>query len=107
MIVNDYLDCPLAITSTGFGITEDVDVVKTDDTNQIVSRHFNKQISEPEDLEKIKIPVVTHDAAETERRYEAMCSLYEGIMPVKMTGSPMSGLRHGTFWFAGGGSRRR
>ena len=85
MIVNSYLDCPAAIESTGFGITEDVDVVKTSDASDVVSRHFNKQISQPEDLEKIKMPVVTHDKAETARRYEFMCSLYDGIMPVKKT----------------------
>jgi hypothetical protein len=44
MIVDDYLTCPLAIHSTDFGIIEDVDIVKTDEASDIVSRHFNIQI---------------------------------------------------------------
>ena len=52
---------------------EDVDVVKTDDANDIVSRHFNVQIRDFADLEKIKMPVVTHNEAATEFRYQAMC----------------------------------
>ena len=83
MIVNDFLACPLAIHSTDFGIIEDVDVVKTDDANDIVSRHFKIQIRDFADLEKIKMPTVTHNAAATEFRYRAMCEVYEGILPVK------------------------
>jgi hypothetical protein len=86
MIVNDYLACPLAIEDSGWGIHEDVDVVKTDDSNEVVSRHFHKQICELEDLDKIRMPVVTHNVAETEARFQLMTSVYAGIMPVKKVG---------------------
>ena len=86
MIVHDSLDCPLAIHSTDFGIREDVEVMKTDDTNDIVSRHFHKQIHGVEDLEKIRMPVITHNVAATEFRYRAMCDVYAGIMPVRKVG---------------------
>ncbi|MBN2376236.1 MAG: hypothetical protein JXD22_07540 [Sedimentisphaerales bacterium] len=86
MVVSDFLSCPLAIHSTDFGIMEDVDVVKTDDTNDIVSRHFKVQIKEPEDIEKIKMPVITHNEEATEFCYQAMCDVYAGIMPVKKMG---------------------
>ena len=86
MIVSDSLACPLAIHSTDFGIIEDVDVVKTDDANDIVSRHFKIQIRDFADLEKIKMPMVTHNDAATEFRYRAMCGVYDGIMPVEKVG---------------------
>ncbi len=86
MIVDDFLACPLAAHSTDFGIIEDVEVVRTDDSSDIVSRHFNVQIRDLEDLEKIKMPVVTHNEAATEFRYQAMCRVYDGIMPVKRVG---------------------
>ncbi|MEI8138244.1 MAG: hypothetical protein WCI03_00085 [bacterium] len=86
MIVDNYLACPMAINSTGFGIQEDVEVIKTDASSDVVSRHFHKQISELEDLDKIKLPVVTHNEEVTAIRYQAMCDVYEGIMPVKMVG---------------------
>ncbi len=82
MIINEFLTCPLAAHSTDFGIIEDVDVVRTDDTSDVVSRHFHVQIEDPEDIEKIRMPKVTHDEQATEFRYEAMCDVYEGIMPV-------------------------
>ncbi len=86
MVVNAFLACPLAIHSTDFGIIENVDVVKTDDANDIVSRHFNVQIRDFADLEKIRMPVITHNREATEFCYQAMCDVYAGIMPVKKVG---------------------
>lgn len=86
MVVNPYLECPLVIHSTDFGIHEDVDVVKTDESNEIVSRHFNVQIRTVEDLEKIKMPRVTFDRASTELAFSTMQTLFKDIMPVKKVG---------------------
>ncbi len=86
MIVSDYLASPLAIENSGFGISEDVDIVRTDPTSSVVSRHFHVQIAEPKDLEKIKMPVVTHDVAATEANYQRMCAIFGGILPVRKEG---------------------
>lgn len=86
MIVSDALVCPLAIHSTDFGIIEDVTVVRTDAANDIVSREFHVQIRDVDDLEKIRMPTVTHDEAATAFRYQAMCEVYEGILPVRKQG---------------------
>jgi len=86
MIIDDYLACPLAIHSTDFGIIEDVDIARTDDASDVVSRHFNVQIHDFDDLKKIKMPVVTHNETATEFRYQAMCEVYDGIMPVTKVG---------------------
>jgi hypothetical protein len=86
MIVSDFLACPLAVHSTDFGILEDVDIVRTDAANDIVSRHFKIQIRDFPDLEKIRMPVVTHNEAATHRRFEAMCRVYGGLMPIERVG---------------------
>jgi len=86
MIVDDFLACPLMFHSTDFGIMENVDIVKTSEEGDIVSRHFHVQINDVEDLEKIQMPVVSHHVAATELHYQAMCDVYSGIMPVKKVG---------------------
>lgn len=86
MVVNDFLECPLAIHSTDFGIIEDVDIVKTDDSSDIYSRHFKIQIREPEDILKIKMPSVTHNERTTNVAFETMVDLFRDIMPVKKAG---------------------
>lgn len=86
MIVNPWLDCPLSTHSTDFGIIEDVDLAITDSTNDIVSRHFNIQITDIDDLEKIQIPVITHNTKATEIRFQLMEEIFSDIIPVKKQG---------------------
>lgn len=86
MIINPWLDCPLSIHSTDFGIIEDVDLALTDASSDIVSRHFNIQIREMDDLEKIKMPVITHNEKATELRFQAMNEVFGDILPVKKLG---------------------
>ena len=86
MVVNDYLECPLAIHSTDFGIIEDVDIVKTDVNSDIYSRHFKIQLEKPEDIDKIKMPRITHFEKTTTVVYETMVDLFKDIIPVKKVG---------------------
>jgi len=86
MVVNPWIDCPLATHSTDFGIVEDVDIVRTDAANEIVSRHFKVQIKEPEDIQKIQMPKVTHVERTTQVTYETMCDLFRDIIPVRKQG---------------------
>lgn len=86
MIVDPFLACPLAIHSTDFGIIEDVDIVTTDPATDIVSRRFHIQIRDFDDLEKIRMPVVTHNRQATEFYYQAMCDTHAGILPVRKQG---------------------
>ena len=63
--------------------------------NSIVSRHFNIQIRNEDDLEKIKVPVVTHDVAASEQQYEQLREIFAGTLDVKTRGA--NGF---CFWFA-------
>ena len=93
MVVSDYLACPLVIRSTGFGVSEDVDVARTDPTSGVVSRRYHRQIVEPEDIHKITMPEVTYDEPATEANYHAMGDVFGDILPVRKVG------RKG-IWFA-------
>jgi len=86
MILNPWLDCPLSIHSTDFGIIEDVAIAQTDALNDIVSRHYNIQIRDMDDLEKIKMPVITHNQKATDRRYQIMLEVFGDIIPVRKEG---------------------
>jgi hypothetical protein len=86
MVVGNYLASPLTIHSTGFGIREEVDIVRTDAASDIVSRRFHRQIVEPEDVEKIKMPRVIHDEAASEGVFQRMDALFGDILPVRKVG---------------------
>ncbi len=87
MIVSDYISSPIVIYDTGFGLSEDVDIVRTDAASTVVSRHFHPQIIEPKDIEKIRTPELTLDEATTAREYEQRSELLADILPVRKVGS--------------------
>ena len=86
MVINPWLDCPLSIHSTDFGIVEDVDLALTDASNDVVSRHFNIQIRDMDDLEKIEMPRVTHNETATKIRMQLMEEIFGKILPVRKLG---------------------
>jgi len=86
MIVNEFLECPKVFHSTDFGIVEDVDIVRTDENNETYSRHFNIQISDPEDIYKIEMPRITCMPEATERRFAVTRDVFEGIFDVVLVG---------------------
>ncbi len=86
MVVNSYIECPLVIHSTDFGIVEDVDIAVTDLENDVVSRHYKIQIKDMDDLEKIQMPRLTHLEKATKHHFETMNDIFSGTIPVKKVG---------------------
>ena len=89
-VIDGVIYCPYAITDTGFGIQEQSEVNME---SGLASRSFHHQIRSLEDVEKIRFPEISHDEAETERRFEALSELFDGICPVVKRGVS-------TYWFA-------
>lgn len=87
MVVSPFIECPMAVYDSGFGIDEKVETVQTDETNTIVSRHFNILIRNMDDIAKIKDPEIIHDEERTKQYYETMKEIFDGIMDIKITGS--------------------
>jgi hypothetical protein len=101
MVVESMIEQPLCVHDTGFGITEEVDIARTDVKSDIVSRNFHVQIKDEGDIEKIKMPEVTFDKERTEKEYQMRCEIFEGILPVEKRGLPID--KRGSercFWFA-------
>lgn len=92
-IVEPTITCYLVVDDTGFGISEQVKIAKTNDESEIYSRQYSRQIKNEEDLEKIKIPRVSLNKEETDKMFYSMCSVFDGILKVEKKGIP-------GFWFA-------
>ncbi len=92
MVVERKLYAPLVIHESGFGIQEESDRIYAD-AEGVASRRFHPQIRDEGDLEKIQAPVVTHDAEASQRRYQAMVDIFDGILEVEKRGVP-------GMWFA-------
>lgn len=91
-VVENWIECPMAVSDTGFGI-EEVSEERHTNEGTIYSHGFIPQIKNPEDINKIKDPVVTHDLEATEARFHALSDAVGDIIPVRRRGVPH-------LWFA-------
>jgi hypothetical protein len=84
--VEPFVDIPRAISGMGFGILPEERTLALDINNDIVSHHYEDLLQTEDDLDKIKMPCVREDEAESARRRETASEIFEGILPVRMTG---------------------
>lgn len=87
MVVTPYIECPMVVYDSGFGIEEQVETRATDDLNNIVSRHFNVLLESMDDVARIKDPEVVYDRERTLQNKAVLDELFDGVMDVKVTGS--------------------
>ena len=86
MVVDPYIHVSKAIHNTGFGVRVQERVAVTDPTSGVVGHKYTNQFETEEDLQKIQVPRLTHDEAETARRLEFAHELFDGIIEVRLWG---------------------
>ncbi len=91
MVVEPKVFCPLVIHDTGVGIQADLVSSEGDtgpkDTLVVTgASHFEPVIKNEEDIEKIQMPQVRVDWETTERNYELLVDIFEGILSVEKRG---------------------
>lgn len=82
MVVESFIRVPKAIVNSGHGVGTSQNIAVGDPTNDVVGHQFFNQFEQDGDLEKLKMPVVDHDGAETARRVEVAHELFDGILPI-------------------------
>lgn len=86
-ILEDYIESPLVVYDSGFGIDEVVDTIHTDRNSDVVSRHFHILIANMDDIEKIKEPEIYLDLERTAQYTELMEDIFKDIIPIKQVGA--------------------
>jgi hypothetical protein len=86
MVVESFIRVPKAINNTGFGIDADENIAVTDPNNPVVAHQYKNQFRTLDDLEKVRIPKISHDLAETGRRLAVAHELFDGLLEVRLCG---------------------
>ena len=86
MVVDPFVRVPKAVTNSGFGVVIDESVSTTDPTNDVVSHDYHNQFAHEDDLQKIRVPRITHDERETARRMDVAHELFDGVLDVRSEG---------------------
>ena len=87
MVVEPFVRVPKAIHNTGFGVQVEENTAVTDPTNSVVSHRYLNQFQTGDDLRKIRRPVISHDAAETDRRLAVAHELFDRLLEVQPWGA--------------------
>lgn len=93
MVVEPVLYSPTIFENSGIGFEESGEIRITHKESEIVSRHFEPQIKNEEDIERIKTPEIRSFSERTEEVFQVYKYLMDGILDVETIG-----LRG--FWFA-------
>jgi len=87
MVVEPFIRVPMAISNSAFGMSLKEHTLAAFEGNDVVSHRYENQFNSVEDvMTKIKMPVITHDEAETKRRMDFASWLFDGIMPQRKEG---------------------
>ncbi len=87
MVVEAFVPAPKAIVNSGFGIEVREETAVSDQTNAVVGHKYENQFQSEADLEKIQMPRIVHDRAETERRLAVAHELFDGLLEVRPYGN--------------------
>lgn len=84
-VVLPEINVAKAIRGQGFGVEIEEEQIKQGKSN-IQAHHYKPAIKDFEDIEKIKMPDIYHDATESERRRAFHEDLFGDILEVKLSG---------------------
>ena len=87
MVVEPFIKVNKAVKNSAFGMSINEHTLATFEANDVVSHKYENQFHSIEDvMNKIKMPVVSHDEVETKRRMDFASWLFDGTMPLREEG---------------------
>ena len=86
MVIENYIPIPKIINGLNLGLSVDEDIVVTDINNSVVGHRYYDQLQSEEDLEKIKMPVVSNDVETDRKRLDMARDIFRDIIEIKSTG---------------------
>jgi len=87
-VIEPYIECPIVFTDSGFGLGGYLPAQRNVSKDYYdKAEHWEKVIRTPDDIEKVKIPVVEYNETATMERLNSLREIFRDIMPVKLFGN--------------------
>lgn len=86
MILPAHVGIPKITHSTGIGLQTEEAILGSSDPSSIVSHAYVDQLKDEADLEKLVLPTITYDAAQTRANWNRIGEAIGDILPVKIVG---------------------
>jgi hypothetical protein len=81
-VVEPFIRVPRDVYDSGFQVQVQEHIAVGDPTNSVVGHGYVNQFETDADLDKIKTPIITHNADETARRLEVAHQLFDGTLEI-------------------------
>ena len=89
LVLNPYIDIPLAVKNSGYGLMPDTELHDSDPANSVKSMHFTTLINSMDDIDKISDMHIIHNEELSRQWLDEAHELFDGIAPV-LQGSNLS-----------------
>ncbi|HHN46507.1 MAG TPA: hypothetical protein ENN09_03610 [Planctomycetes bacterium] len=86
MVVEPFILVHKAVRNSGFGVGVREETAVSDPSSAVVGHRYENQFQHEDDLEKIRVPQISHDAAETASRLAVAHELFDGLLEVRPWG---------------------
>lgn len=87
MILEPFIPVYKVVHNSGIGIQADEEQIYVNKEKEGITAHmYHDQLATPEDVEKIKLPVITYDKEATMERFVKLSEAIGDIIPVRITG---------------------
>ena len=87
MVVEPFIKVFKAVKNSAFGMTVKEHTLTTFEDSDVLSHRYQNQFNSVDDvMTKIKMPIISHDEAETKRRMDFASWLFDGVMPLREEG---------------------
>lgn len=86
MILTPYFPVMKRFTRTGIGIQVEEAVLEEDKGNNIVAHEYHDQLETEEQLEKIRLPVLSYQEEATWEDFQRLGEVFGDLLPVRITG---------------------
>jgi hypothetical protein len=87
MVVEPFIRVHKAVLNSRFGMEVQEETAVSDPSNAVVGHKYQNQFKTEADLEKIRMPQIGHDQAETDRRLAVARELFDGLLEVRPWGA--------------------
>ena len=85
LVLNPYIDIPLDVRNTGYGLMPDTELHDSDPANSVKSMHFTTLINSIDDVAKISDMHITHNTEASKQWLEEAHELFDGIAPIRQS----------------------
>lgn len=86
MVIRPFLDFKKVINHSGWGLGIEEETIEVGDGNTIMSHHYEDQLANPEDIEKLRVPDISLDVERTAEVETKAHECLDGILGVRMQG---------------------